>query len=145
MGCEGASERRLGAAPSAPGAAASSHDGEGEDDTPKTESSFDRSEADLRGALNNDSISDEEKAQIEAEAAEAEATAKLREEDYQLAYAVDILKGLAAVAYDPAQVPAEAKPAVTGEGSGAPGAPAPDTGAEAPAGAAPASSAAPAQ
>ena len=96
---------------------------------PRTKSRFDRSEADLRGALNNDSISDEEKKQIEAEAAEAEATAKLREEDYQLAYAVDILKGLAAVAFHPEQVPAEAKPAVTGEGSGTPGAPeAPPTG-----------------
>ncbi|MFD1880155.1 S41 family peptidase [Paracoccus pacificus] len=66
-------------------------------DSPKSKSSFGRSESDLRGALNNDSISDEEKKQIEDEAKAAENTAKLREEDYQLAYAVDILKGLAAI------------------------------------------------
>ena len=48
--------------------------------------------ADLRGALNNDAVSYEEKKQIEEEARQVEATAKLREEDYQLAYAVDILK-----------------------------------------------------
>ena len=50
--------------------------------------------------------------------AEVEATAKLRDEDYQLAYAVDILKGLAAVDLEADRVPPEAKPAVTGEGSG---------------------------
>ena len=94
-----------------------------EEDKPRTQSSFDRSEADLRGALNNDSISEDEKKQIEAEMADAEAAAKLREEDYQLAYAVDILKGLAAVAHQAGDVPQEAKPAVTGEGSGTPGAP----------------------
>lgn len=91
---------------------------DGEEDGPRSESNFGRSEADLRGALNNDSINDEEKKQIEAEAAEVEATAKLREEDYQLAYAVDILKGLAAVDFQAGQVPDAAKPAVTGEGSG---------------------------
>jgi len=31
--------------------------------------------------------------QVEEERARAEAAAKLREEDYQLAYAIDILKG----------------------------------------------------
>jgi carboxyl-terminal processing protease len=85
---------------------------------PRSKSNFGRSEADLRGALNNDSVSDDEKKQIEQEAADVEATAKLREEDYQLAYAVDILKGLAAVDFQAGQVPADAKPAVTGEGSG---------------------------
>lgn len=89
----------------------------GDEDKPKTESSFSRSEADLRGALNNDSISDEERQQIEDEAAEVEATAKLRDEDYQLAYAVDVLKGLAAVDFKAQQVPDAAKPAVTGEGA----------------------------
>ena len=82
---------------------------EGEDE-PRSRSSFSRSEADLRGALNNDSISDEEREQIEREAEEVEATARLREEDYQLAYAVDILKGLAAVDFtagqDRAAIPA---------------------------------------
>ncbi|MGI3212502.1 S41 family peptidase [Roseovarius tibetensis] len=53
-----------------------------------------RSEADLRGRLNNDSLSEEEKRQIEEDRKQAEAAAMLREEDYQLAYAVDILRGL---------------------------------------------------
>ncbi|MGV6839820.1 MAG: S41 family peptidase [Planktomarina sp.] len=53
-----------------------------------------RSEADLRGALTNDTLSEEERQQIEAEQAAAEETAKLREDDYQLAYAIDILKGM---------------------------------------------------
>ncbi|MEM6407329.1 MAG: S41 family peptidase [Pseudomonadota bacterium] len=56
-----------------------------------------RSEADLRGSLSND-ISEDERAIIEAEREKAEATARLREEDYQLAYALDILKGLEAIA-----------------------------------------------
>ena len=94
---------------------------EDEEEGPRTQSNFGRSEADLRGALNNDSVSDDEKQQIEDEAAEVEATAKLREEDYQLAYAVDILKGLAAVDFQADQVPASETPAVTGEGSGTEG------------------------
>jgi len=56
-----------------------------------------RSEATLRGALDNDSLSDEEIEQIEADRARAEAAAQLREDDYQLAYAIDILKGLNAL------------------------------------------------
>ncbi len=55
-----------------------------------------RSEADLRGSLNNDSLSEDEVRQIEEDRAKAEATAELREQDYQLAYAIDILKGLSA-------------------------------------------------
>lgn len=55
-----------------------------------------RSEADLRGSLNNDSLSEDEIRQIEEDRERAEATAELREEDYQLAYAIDILKGLSA-------------------------------------------------
>ena len=54
-----------------------------------------RSEADLRGRLSNDSLSEDEIKQIEEERKRAEEVAKLREEDYQLAYAVDILRGLA--------------------------------------------------
>jgi carboxyl-terminal processing protease len=54
-------------------------------------------EGDLRGALNNDSLTDDELSQIEEDQARAEAAAKLREEDYQLAYAIDILKGLSAL------------------------------------------------
>jgi carboxyl-terminal processing protease len=57
-----------------------------------------RSEADLRGSLNNDSLSEDEIRQIEEDRAKAEASAELRTNDYQLAYAIDILKGLAALA-----------------------------------------------
>lgn len=56
-----------------------------------------RSEADLRGALNNDSLTEDEIRQIEEDRARAEATAALREEDYQLAYAIDVLQGLSAL------------------------------------------------
>ncbi|OUS19546.1 peptidase S41 [Litorivita pollutaquae] len=56
-----------------------------------------RSEADLRGSLNNDSLTEDQIRQIEADRAKAEKAAKLREEDYQLAYAIDILKGLSAL------------------------------------------------
>ncbi|MFD2739638.1 S41 family peptidase [Sulfitobacter aestuarii] len=56
-----------------------------------------RSEADLRGSLNNDSLSEDEIKQIEEDRAKAADAAKLREEDYQLAYAIDILKGLSAL------------------------------------------------
>ncbi|MFP5480172.1 MAG: S41 family peptidase [Alphaproteobacteria bacterium] len=59
-----------------------------------------RSEADLRGAISNDSMTDEEKRLYEEELARAEESAKLRDEDYQLAYAVDIIKGLTAIAPD---------------------------------------------
>ena len=60
------------------------------------ENRFTRSEAELRGSLDNDSLSEDEIRQIEEDRAKAEATAELREEDYQLAYAIDILKGLSA-------------------------------------------------
>jgi carboxyl-terminal processing protease len=56
-----------------------------------------RSEADLKGSLNNDSLTEDEIRQIEEDRARAEAPAALREEDYQLAYAIDILKGLSAL------------------------------------------------
>ncbi|MDZ4088564.1 MAG: S41 family peptidase [Tabrizicola sp.] len=58
----------------------------------------DRSEADLRGAITNDSMTDEEKRLYQEEQERAEESAKLRDEDYQLAYAVDIIKGLTAIA-----------------------------------------------
>jgi carboxyl-terminal processing protease len=57
-----------------------------------------RSEGDLRGALSNDSLTEDERTQIESDRAKAEESARLREEDYQLAYAIDILKGLSALA-----------------------------------------------
>ena len=59
-----------------------------------------RSEADLRGSLNNDSISSDERNLLREEEKKAEDAAKLRNEDYQLAYALDILKGLSALSYE---------------------------------------------
>tara|TARA_R100001369_G_scaffold1315_1_gene4591 strand:- start:2646 stop:3983 length:1338 start_codon:yes stop_codon:yes gene_type:complete len=56
-----------------------------------------RTEADLRGSLNNDSLTDDQVDQIMEDRAKAEKAASLREEDYQLAYAIDILKGLSAL------------------------------------------------
>ncbi|MGB4826625.1 MAG: S41 family peptidase [Paracoccaceae bacterium] len=55
------------------------------------------SEADLRGAITNDSMTEDEKRLYQEEQAAAEVAAKLRDEDYQLAYAVDILKGLSTI------------------------------------------------
>lgn len=66
---------------------------EDEDDSAQRQ----RSEADLRGSLLNDSLSEDEVRQIEEDRARAEAAAQLREDDYQLAYAIDILKGLNAL------------------------------------------------
>jgi carboxyl-terminal processing protease len=60
-----------------------------------------RTEASLRGALNNDSMTEDERKQLEEDRARAEEAAKLREDDYQLAYAIDILKGLSAIAAKP--------------------------------------------
>ena len=60
-----------------------------------------RTEASLRGAITNDSMSEDEKKLLEDERARTEEAAKLRDEDYQLAYAVDILRGLNAVATKP--------------------------------------------
>jgi carboxyl-terminal processing protease len=64
----------------------------------KSSAARDRSEASLRGAISNDSMTEEEKRLYEEELARAEESAKLRDEDYQLAYAVDIIKGLTAIA-----------------------------------------------
>ena len=71
------------------------------DETPEEAASaveFDRSEASLRGAIENDSMTDDEKRLYQEELARAEDSAKLRDEDYQLAYAVDIITGLTAIA-----------------------------------------------
>ncbi|WP_316015496.1 S41 family peptidase [Roseobacter sp. HKCCA0434] len=54
-----------------------------------------RSEADLRGSISNDSLTPEELEQLEEERERLEADALLRNDDFQLAYALDILKGLA--------------------------------------------------
>ncbi len=59
-----------------------------------------RSEADLRGSLNNDSLSDDERRKIEEEREAAEEAAKLRDDDFQLSYAVDLIKGLATIKTD---------------------------------------------
>ncbi|MDG1281544.1 MAG: S41 family peptidase [Pseudorhodobacter sp.] len=71
-------------------------EGEEEAEAPRT-----RTEASLRGALSNDSMSEDERRQLEEDRAREEEAAKLREDDYQLAYAVDILKGLQAIAVKP--------------------------------------------
>ncbi len=55
------------------------------------------SEADLRGSLANDSLTEEELDQLEAERLELEEVAARRDEDYQLAYGIDILRSLAVV------------------------------------------------
>lgn len=65
---------------------------EEEEDAPRL-----RSEADLRGSLDNDSLTEDEIRLIEEDRARAETAAQLREDDYQLAYAIDILKGLNAL------------------------------------------------
>lgn len=57
-----------------------------------------RFEADLRDSISNDSYTEEERRQIEEDREVAEEAAKLRESDAQLAYAIDLLKGLAALA-----------------------------------------------
>ncbi len=74
----------------------------GEEDNGPASAIQDRTEASLRGAISNDSMTDEEKRLYEEELTRAEESAKLRDEDYQLAYAVDILKGLTAIAPEPA-------------------------------------------
>ena len=53
-----------------------------------------RSEADLRGSLEAD-LTEEERRMLEEERARHEAIAELRREDFQLAYALDLLTGLA--------------------------------------------------
>jgi carboxyl-terminal processing protease len=61
------------------------------------ESVFRRNEASLRGALENSTLSEDQIRLLEEEQAIAEASARLRNEDYQLAYAIDILTGLNAL------------------------------------------------
>lgn len=68
-----------------------------EDDGEKDSSRSARSEADLRGSLDNDSLSEEERKQVETERAVAEEAATLREDDFQLSYAIDLLKGLSKI------------------------------------------------
>jgi len=56
-----------------------------------------RTESSLRGALGQESISDDERRMMEEEERAAQEVARLRNEDYQLAYALDILRGLSAM------------------------------------------------
>ncbi len=72
---------------------------ETEEDTPRRS----RSEADLRGILDNDSLTEDEIRMIEDERAAAQEAAKLRDEDFQLSYAVDLIKGLSAIGVTEAQ------------------------------------------
>lgn len=57
-----------------------------------------RSEADLRGFLENDSLTPDEQKMLEEDRKHKEETAKLRAEDYQLSYAIDILRGMSYLA-----------------------------------------------
>jgi carboxyl-terminal processing protease len=54
-----------------------------------------RFEGDLRGSLSNDSLTEDERSQLEAERKAQEEAAELRLQDYQLSYALDVLKGMA--------------------------------------------------
>ena len=51
-------------------------------------------ESDLRGALSNDSLSDEEKKQLDTDMKKQKKSVTLRKQDYQIAYALDIIKGV---------------------------------------------------
>ncbi|MEM7488819.1 MAG: S41 family peptidase [Pseudomonadota bacterium] len=66
-------------------------DGDEDEDRPR------RTEAGLRGSLDNDSLTEDQQEQVRQEQEAAEQAAELRNEDYQLAYAIDILKGLTAI------------------------------------------------
>ena len=57
-----------------------------------------RSEADLRGSLGNDSLSEDERKQLEEERMAFEEASKRRAEDAQMASALDIIKGLSVLA-----------------------------------------------
>ncbi|MDB9992095.1 S41 family peptidase [Amylibacter sp.] len=57
--------------------------------------SFQRFESDLENSLSNDSLTEDERKLLEEERTQQEEIAKMRNDDYQLAYALDILKGLA--------------------------------------------------
>ena len=69
-----------------------------EDSEDETDNRFRRFESDLRGALENDSVEDATAQDIEEEAARQEEMAELRNQDNQLAYALDILNGLSIIA-----------------------------------------------
>ena len=66
-------------------------------ETPEEDEDVSRNEASLRGAIENSSLTEDELRQLEEERDIAEASARLRNDDYQLAYAIDILTGLNAL------------------------------------------------
>ncbi len=51
-------------------------------------------ESDLRGALSNDSLSDDEKEQLELERQNQQKAKEIKQQDYQMSYALDVIKGL---------------------------------------------------
>jgi carboxyl-terminal processing protease len=61
---------------------------------PEPDTTNRRTEADLRGSLENNTLTEEERKLFEEEHKRLEQAAKLRNEDLQLAYALDVLKGL---------------------------------------------------
>lgn len=65
-----------------------------EEDDAETEQRNQRFESDLRGSLKNDSLTEDQRKLLEAERAAQKLSAKLRDQDYQLSYAIDVLKGL---------------------------------------------------
>ena len=65
------------------------------DKAPEKEQNFQRFEADLENSLSNDSLTEDERNFLENERKQQEETAKMRNDDYQLSYALDVLKGLA--------------------------------------------------
>jgi carboxyl-terminal processing protease len=71
-----------------------------EEAAPETPSPDLRSEADLRGSLENDSLTEDERKILEEDKKRKEETARLRAEDYQLSYAIDIIRGMSYLAAD---------------------------------------------
>jgi len=65
------------------------------DEDPEKDQNFQRFEADLENSLSNDSLTDDERNFLENVRKQQEETAKMRNDDYQLSYALDVLKGLA--------------------------------------------------
>ena len=65
------------------------------DEDPEKDQNFQRFEADLENSLSNDSLTEDERDFLENERKQQEETAKMRNDDYQLSYALDVLKGLA--------------------------------------------------
>ena len=65
------------------------------DEDPEKDQNAQRFEADLENSLSNDSLTEDERNFLENERKQQEETAKMRNDDYQLSYALDVLKGLA--------------------------------------------------